>query len=384
MRTRAIIVLLSLAAAAAIACGQISDRYGSTTAMPAAGISPWYKIDMDPEEDLVQSFILVADPGQYLTEPSYLIVGDVHHLFFEVREYDPDADEVASSAIAYALSDNGLDWEWANEGEPILVADEAWEGAGVGGPSVLHLDGRFVMLYAALDGGGFGIAESDDGLVWEKAAANPVVVPDQDWEEDFIAAPSIWWHDGAYRMAYSGGAAEGTILARLAGHSIGYAASDNGLSWLKKDQQGRTGRTHPGRVRPILSPDQDWEGYDPDNDAPGAMSSPCLRIDHPVDRDVWRLYYTGNTVGDPVLLDTGIGYAGSFDGRAWEKLENAFNPILNEKFPLTLFGVTQYVVYGESAPSVIKKGNAYRMIFAQTDLLGAQQGLAIAAHPRAD
>lgn len=384
MRKRLLVLLFASAAAAAIACGQISDRYGSTTAMPASGISPWYKIDMDTETDLVQSFILVAEAGQYLTEPSYLIVDDRHHLFFEVKEYDPDADTVSASYIAYAVSDDGINWEYANGGDPVLIADQTWEGAGVGGPSVLYDDGRFVMLYAGFAGAGFGFAESEDGINWDKAPANPVVVPDQNWEEGVIAAPSIWLQDGNYRMAYSGGAVDGPAVARYQGHSIGYAGSSDGIHWLKKDQDGRTSETQPGKVRPILSPDQGWEGYDSATGATGAMSSPCLRIDHPVDRDVWRLYYTGNLQGDPVLVDTGIGYAGSFDGVEWEKLEDAFNPILSERFPLTLFGVTEYVAYGEAAPSVIKKGNAYRMIFAQTDLLGTQQGLAIAAHPRAD
>jgi len=43
--------------------------------------------------------------------------------------------------------------------------------------------------------------------------------------------------------------------------------------------------------------------------------------------------------------------------------------------------VTDYLLYGEWAPSVIQINGKYRMIYCQTDPLDALHGLAIAIHP---
>jgi hypothetical protein len=58
--------------------------------------------------------------------------------------------------------------------------------------------------------------------------------------------------------------------------------------------------------------------------------------------------------------------------------------VLNEKFPLTIFGVTDYVVVGEFAPCVVRRGNTYRMYFGQTGMFGAEQGLGLAVNPDPD
>ncbi|NLH47531.1 MAG: hypothetical protein GX444_02895 [Myxococcales bacterium] len=367
-----------------LGCGGAGDRYGSITGMPAAGISPWYKVDMDPTVDLVQPYILVGDTTHYLTEPSYIISGGLHRVIYEIVEYDETGDTILGSTLAMATSADGIEWQPANDGQPVLIPDQPWEGDRVGAPALLAAGGRYLLWYVGGRGAGIGFAESDDGLVWEKSADNPVLVPDQEWEADLVAAPSVFSHHGTYRMFYSGGAVDGTEIAVLAGSAIGFADSPNGLVWTKRDAAGRTSKSDPGEVRPVLTASQPWEGMDEETGLGGVMASPCVRVDHPADRDIFRLYYTGNQVGEPVLIDTAIGYAGSFDGIHWEKLEDAYNPVLNEKFPLTLFGVSQYIVYGESAPSVVKTGNAYRMLFSQTDILGTKQGIALAVNPNVD
>jgi hypothetical protein len=152
------------------------------------------------------------------------------------------------------------------------------------------------------------------------------------------------------------------------------AVSDDGLHWAKRDAAGRD--PDAGEVEPVLTPSQNWEG--------DAVCCPFARVDHPLDRDVYRLYYTGNRLGDPVLHDAGVGYAGGFDGLNWKKLDEPFNAVVNERFPLTIFGAAQYITYNESAPSVVRIGRNYRMIFSQIDLFETLQGLALAVNPRPD
>jgi hypothetical protein len=55
--------------------------------------------------------------------------------------------------------------------------------------------------------------------------------------------------------------------------------------------------------------------------------------------------------------------------------------VLNEKFTITIYGLAQYLTYGEAAPSVVRTGNRYWMAYSQTDLLGAKQGVALATSP---
>jgi len=365
-------------------CGQLSDKYGSTSAAPATGVAPWFKVDLNPIKDLVQPYVIYGDQTHVLTEPSYFLLNGQHHLYYEVTEMDPTGQTVIGRTIAYAVSPNGIEWQTRGYDQPVLQADETWEGTGVGAPSVLYEDGRFLMWYSAGEGAGIGLAESTDGLTWVKNPANPVLVPDQTWEggaTGVVASPSVIPHGAQYLMYYSGGISAGPALSRPLGTAIGSAVSDDGVTWTKRDAAGRTSSSNPGAVQPVLTSGQTWEGWDATANSGGAVCCPDVRVDHPVDRDVYRMYYTGNFLGSPVLDDVGIGYAGSFDGLNWDRLQEPYNPIVNEHFPLTLYGITQYITYSQSAPSVVKIGNTYRMLYSQLDIFGTAQGIAIAVNP---
>jgi hypothetical protein len=371
MKRAPILLALIVAGCWLAACGSIGDRYGSTNAAPATGVAPWYKVDLDPTVDLAQPYILYGDRTHILTEPAYFLIDDRHVVFYEIVELDRPNGAPTGSAIAFAQSDDGFAWQVQNAGAPVLVADQVWEGDFVGGPTVLWHDGRFQMWYAGGGGAGLGYAESDDGLNWDKRDANPVFAPDQEWEGSVVASPSVVVNQGDYHLYYSAGDVEGPALARRVGQAIGHATSADGVHWTRD-----TGN-------PVLVAEAAWEGVDPDGETGGSVCCPMVRVDRPADRDVFRLYYTGNRLGEPVLDDVGIGYAGSFDGAHFEKVAE-YNPVVNERFPLTVFGVSQYLIYGESAASVIRLGNTYRMMFSQTDLLDAKQGLAVAVHPHPD
>jgi predicted GH43/DUF377 family glycosyl hydrolase len=362
MRARSFRLLGLLALVAALAaCGVKTDRFGSTSGAPAAGVAPWYKVDFDPNTDLTQPYLFVGDAQMYLTEPMYLIVDDVHMMYYEAVALD-DEQNVLGAAIHLATGPNREDYVQTNNGEPVLVADQAWEGESVGAPTVLRKDGVYYMWYAGGEGAGIGVASSDDGVNWSKYDGNPVFVPDRDWEGGLVAAPSVVLHDGRFLMYYSGGLLDDAPpLARRLGYEIGLAESSDGMTWTKSGDG------------PVLKAEQSW--------MEGVVSSPAIHIDHPANRDVYRLYYAGGIQGDPVMHDVAVGYAGSWDGVAFETLNDDFNPVLNEKFTITIYGLAQYLTYGEAAPSVVRTGNRYWMAYSQTDLLGAKQGVALATSP---
>jgi hypothetical protein len=372
---------LAIAAAAlAFGCGTLSDRFGSTTAAPATGVAPWFLVNLGPPNGLAEPYILYGDATHVLTEPSYFVADGEHFLYYEIMELDESGANVVGRTIAYARSANGIEWQIQNGGKAVLTANEKWEGAGVGAPTVLLDEGLFRMWYAAGDGAGLGYAESADGLTWKKSPDNPIVVPDQKWEGGaggVVASPSVFRNGPHYHLFYSGGVADGPALSRTVGWEIGEAVSDDGLHWTKRDAAGHDPST--GEVEPVLTPSQPWEGVG--SGSSGSVCCPDVRVDHPVDRDVYRLYYTGNFLGNEVMNNVGIGFAGSFDGLNWGKLSQPFNPIVNERFPLTIFGASQYINYSEFAASVVKIGNNYRMIFGQIDLFGTKQGLGLAVNP---
>lgn len=361
MREHRIVIYFLLFAAAYImaACGTSEDIFGSLNGIPNAGVSPWRKVDLDPETDLIQPYVLFGDNQTILTEPCYLIVDDRHYLFYE--SYDAVEER---GAIHLALADDWHEWSPANDGLPVLEADRVWEAGSVGAPTVQHRDGRFLMWYAGGAGVGLGLAVSQNGIDWEKNEDNPVLAPDQDWEggeTGVVAAPSVVHHHGQYLMYYSGGATNGPALQQRAGRAIGRAHSADGVVWEKDEDN------------PVLTAGQAWEGGEA-----GWVSSPSILIEHPAERDVYRLYYTGNLSGDPLATNASVGYAGSYDGREWTKASEKVNPVVSELFSLTLPGLSEYLLYNEFAPTVLNRDGVYRMIFGQYEPLLAAQGLGLA------
>jgi len=365
-------------------CGQASDLFGSLTGVPVNGVAPWQKIDMDPDTELIQPYIIYGEFGTRLIEPFYLVHDDLRYCYFEkadIQEMD-EADPLITSEILFAISRDGLDWELKYDGRPMLAADEPWEAGAVGAPSVLQIDGRFYMWFAGGNGAGIGVAESSDGVNWTKYAGNPVLTPRQKWEggdDGIVGSPSVIHHQGRYIMYYSGGLAEGTAMARRSGYAIGYAESEDGIDWIKHDAAGRNDRDGAANVKPIFVASQTWEGFIAGR-TQGWVSTPQVMVVRPLDREVFHMYYTGNMMGDPIAIDVSIGFAGSFDGLNWEAANPPVNPILQENFSLTLPGLSKYLLYSEFTPSVVRLGEKYWMLYSQIEPMDAKHGLALAVN----
>ena len=372
-------------------CGSQGDIFGGQDNLPIAGVSPWEKIDFYSDFELAQPFILVSDENMEFIEPCLIEIKDQLWMYFEALGFSDEngIQSHQSSAIYLAKINNDGSWEIVNQGEPVIVADESWEGDYVGAPTVIFHDHQFVAYYSGNRGAGIGRAVSKDGIVWEKQSNTPVLVPDQKWEGgEFgqILSPSVVVNDDVYLLWYSGGLAGYEILDRLMGRAIGYAQSEDGISFIKMDTQGRTSITHPGIVEPIFTAEKAWEGHEPDTNEIGKVGMPGVFADRRSDRTVFRMYYSGHKIGDIFSDNVSIGYAGSFDGINFERAKDLLNPILTETFVLTVDGVSDLFDFDEFAGSVIMINNdEFLMAFSQIDAMNwlgySLKGIGLASCP---
>ncbi len=379
------LLMLATASFWALSCGTEGDIIGGTTAWPLSGTKWWNKVDLDQETDGAQPFIFVSGEGEEYLEPSFLKAYGQFWVFFERRSFESDENgkrTPVSSDILVGRSTDAFTWELLNGGLPVLEAGLDWEDGFVGAPSVLATEGGFTMWYTGGIGDGIGAAVSENGLDWVKVGDEPVLIGDQYWEGGHVGAPCVVFHNHLFRMYYSGGRTDVTPFAQFAGYLIGYADSEDGVNWIKRDTR-RNSSEQGDTVNFVMAPTQEWEGLDGENGLTGAVASPGILITHPADRDVVLMYYSGNFAGDPSAYNMSVGIAGAYDYNSFVKGDYETNPALNEKFILNLDGISIYLAYSEYTPSVIQlEWNQYIMLFAQSDpiseLTGGQQGIALA------
>ena len=370
MRTAACrFLLIAIACACVFACGTERDIFGSLDNVPSSGVAPYTKVDLDPDTELTQPFLIVPETADVeYREPAILARDDRFYLWVEVGRFlgADQSNAHTSSAIRLFESDSAASWIDANGGEPVFAAEREWEADRVGAPTVIHHGGAFRMWYVGADGAGIGAASSPDGLTWTRLSDAPVLTPTQGWESGTVSAPCVVFHDGLFRLWYSAGA-NGTRIGVATGTAIGYAESVDGLTWTKP------------RDAPVLTAWQPWES--------GAVSSPTVVVDRTVARTIYRLWYTGNRPGDPFVDDASVGYAGSLNGLDWEKAEPPVNPVLQELFPLDFEGISDYLLYDECQPTVVRDGDLWVMVYIQIDALnllsGGLRGVSLATNPPA-
>ncbi len=69
------------------------------------------------------------------------------------------------------------------------------------------------------------LATSSDGIHWTKYEDNPIIIPNQNWEEGSIGYATIVQSDNEYKMTYSSNAQ----------NAVGMTYSNDGINWLKND-----------------------------------------------------------------------------------------------------------------------------------------------------
>ncbi|MGE5810507.1 MAG: hypothetical protein ACM339_03340 [Ignavibacteria bacterium] len=146
-----------------------------------------------------------SEPVLYATENEHQIgasdiikVNNVYYMYFIERHYP-------YYTINLAVSENGINWErYGNN--PILEADQSWEGTGIYYPSVIVENGQFAMVYMNAAASGFGMAVSEDGKVWRKKNNNPFFVSENSFNKwaKRIAYPFFRKFGNEYRIYYTG------------------------------------------------------------------------------------------------------------------------------------------------------------------------------------
>ncbi len=207
----------------------------------------------------------------------------------------------STSCVGYFTSTDGITWiEYANN--PVLDMGPAgsWDDEGVLRVYVRFDNELYHMWYTGWDGKKerIGYATSPDGIAWTKYVGNPVLNEGTagSWEEDGVLSPCVHFDGVNYYMWYEG--------ANWPNASIGFATSQDGLSWTK----------HAGN--PVLT------GIFGNWDYP--------RVEGPqvyFDGTTYHMWYTG--AADAWLWR--IGYATSADGISWTKFSD--KPVLDKGAP---------------------------------------------------
>jgi predicted GH43/DUF377 family glycosyl hydrolase len=206
-----------------------------------------------------------------LNRPSVIKRDGTYHMWYTGQRHgDKPLDRDGGSYLFYATSPDGVHWERASL-EPVLVPEEPWERVALMCPSVLWDENA--QLYRMWYSGGeqyepnaIGYATSPDGLHWTRHSDNPVFAADpaHAWEQHKAAACQVFHHDGWYLMFYVGFWDEDTA-------QIGIARSRDGVSGWER---------HP--LNPVLAPSEgEWDG--------DATYKPFVIFDG----QRWRLWYNG-------------------------------------------------------------------------------------------
>lgn len=218
---------------------------------------------------------------------------------------------------------------WVKYSDPVLEpgSSGSWDDFIIACPDVIFDGTKFRMWYEGrtVDSNyEIGYAISFNGIDWEKHQTNPVLKVGESgsWDNQYVSDPVVKMESTVWKMWYGGG-------NNLFNSQIGYATSNDGVTWVKSDQN------------PVLSPGESGSW-----DEEGVRSPYVILIEGEN-----HMFY--NNQGD----HQGIGYATSEDGIHWSKFNG--NPVLMPEepqgYPIGL--VTSML----SDPSVVDIWGTYHM-----------------------
>jgi hypothetical protein len=296
-----------------VSCSTLGTSSDDGQNLPTSGVGPFRKLG-DTELMSSAPFVLLAPgpamktlPATTYLEPAILAAsGDASStevtLFTVLVPADGSGSSIVRTRADDARSFFGMNGESGHAPAMALVADAAWEGGSLTGPSALHVGAEVFLYYAAA--GGIGVARSTDGVTFTKTPM-PVLVPDATiaWESTTPHAPSVaQLPDGQFRMMYAAGAA------------IGEATSADGITWTRLDADPTTPAMDPvfgpgGTVDPATLPTGELPPFDT-----ATVGDPCLlpRVTASGRLQV-RVLYTGTALPDDGGAATSaIGFAARY------------------------------------------------------------------------
>lgn len=123
--------------------------------------------------------------------------------------------------------------EWTKHPEPVLEPGPpgSWDDTAVADPYVIARKGWLYLFYLGQNADGvqrIGLARSEDGVLWCKSHANPVleVGGPRDFDANGLGEPAVVASRGRLLMLYTG-------RAKDERRTLGWAISSDGVTWKK-------------------------------------------------------------------------------------------------------------------------------------------------------
>jgi hypothetical protein len=196
-------------------------------------------IDPDrPRQPLAIGDQPVFDPGDLgafdengVSYPWIVDLGDTQYMYYV--GWMPTVLTPFQNHIGLAIRSGGGAWTRASRAPILERTDE--EYLSLGSTAVVREPDRWRMWYTCFCRWGqrpgdpkhvyvIKYAESQDGRTWVRP--NRVCIDSTSPDEYSIGRPSVLWRDGAYHMWFS---------HRGAAYRIGYAWSEDGVNWTRRD-----------------------------------------------------------------------------------------------------------------------------------------------------
>jgi predicted GH43/DUF377 family glycosyl hydrolase len=158
--------------------------------------------------------------------------------------HDGSTWELAPGRIGRATAPGPVGPWVADEDLVLLDDDDSWDSYAVRSPSVLKVDGEYVMYYDGVRKAGesgrasIGRATSVDGIEWVKDP-DPLLIDQHDgWASKNVFQPNVVKVDGGWVMLFSTAQSlpgPNSDFPTTATWSYGFASSANGLDWIQDE-----------------------------------------------------------------------------------------------------------------------------------------------------
>ena len=111
--------------------------------------------------------------------------------------------------IGLATSADGRDWKRNAAPVVELGPIGSYDERGIGDPDVIETGGQLFLFYTGIDRARrqrLGMAQSSDGVHWTKLRSNPIleIGADGSFDENGLGEPAVWASNGHYWMLYTG------------------------------------------------------------------------------------------------------------------------------------------------------------------------------------
>ena len=146
-------------------------------------------------------------------------------------------------SIGHAVSDDGETFTRTSDGP--MLTNSLYEPYELSGPKIRKFGDTFFMYYLAGEGWildnnkpvskyKIRLAISNDGVNWTKLNKDLIesILP----EDECQAGPDVFFKDGKYHMFFSYRYAT-NFKNKERGYKIGYASSQDGITWIRDDQK---------------------------------------------------------------------------------------------------------------------------------------------------